>query len=253
MEEEDAVTMMLEAGDGDWTNVMNGIGFIYKHSLHKQAWPPVASAPSFEHDTTFQVFEDCDSGSEDLPSLTSASDNCDNDDHDDVGDASLSDYLASGAIWMDEADEDIIRISDPLSPCCMFACTSRGRQCLMDLMWTVRDSWPENPAWLEPPPGIVTQEETHLGLPPALECETPVQLRHAAKKARRRKMTSHWCNPLPWCQHDHHNAPMMPPMSAGEGELLGNPDDEVMDWDASASMSALLTSKPGLRWLLLAV
>ena len=75
-------------------------------------------------------------------------------------------------------------------------------------------------------------------------------------------MTSHCCNPLPGCQHDHHNAPgLCRSLGPGlrqadnflEGELLGNPDDEVMDWDASASMSALLTSKPGLRWLLLAV
>ena len=236
-EEEDVVNMML------------------------QAVP--ASAPSrFEHDTTFRVLEDGDSssedgdsGSEDLRSLAPPSENGDEDDRADVGDASLSDYLASGAIWMDEADEDMIRASDPSSPCCMFTCTSRGRQCLSDLLWTIRDSWPENPAWLQPLPGIATQEETHSSPPPALECEPPpasecetlVQSRHSAKKAKRRMRFSVQTTTTT-CQHDHCSAPglcrsLVPGLRQADDTLEGELRDEVMEWDASASLQVLLSSK----------
>ena len=75
-------------------------------------------------------------------------------------------------MWLEEADEDMIRLSDPSSPCCRYTCSSRGRQCFMDLMWTMRDSWPQNPGWLEPPPGMSTQEVTLPSPPEAAEAKT---------------------------------------------------------------------------------
>ena len=119
-----------------------------------------------ESATTFQALEGPDSESEDEHLCDPAStfqvlDDVDSDEDQRV-DASCSDKDGGLAMWLEEADEDMIRLSDPSSPCCRYTCSSRGRQCFMDLMWTMRDSWPQNPGWLKPPPGMSTQEKTQL-------------------------------------------------------------------------------------------
>ena len=108
------------------------------------------------------MFEDPDSDSECTHPLVSSSDSDDDKECDNGGggDESSSDKEQNGAIWLDEADEDMIRMSDPSAPCCAFACSSRGRQCLMDIMRSIKDSLAQRDEQLEPPPGDWTQEET---------------------------------------------------------------------------------------------
>ena len=83
VEEEDAVTMCVESDDGPWEEVVKGSRYPHmaEHIL------------TLEHDATFQVFEDPDSG---------------DDEQDD-------------AVWLDDADEDLIRSSDTLLQCCLLA------------------------------------------------------------------------------------------------------------------------------------
>ena len=125
VEEEDAVTMCVESDDGPWEEVVKGNRYPHmaEHIL------------TLEHDTTFQVFEDpdtelegilngLDSESDGPDALISSSDSGDEqqlpnvEEHDD-------------AVWLDDIDEDLMKSSDPLSPCCLLACTSRGRNCVM--------------------------------------------------------------------------------------------------------------------------
>ena len=185
VEEENAVTMSMEVDDGPWEEVLEG-----------NRYPHMAEHMTrFEHDTTFQVFEDDSDLEEILDGLDSKSD--------DAGDEEQGD-----AVWLDDADEDLMRSSNPLSPCCLLACTSRGRHCLMDMLSNITVD--------------LEQEEEKPEPPPSVACTPP----RASKKHRRRFKPM--CS---GCECDEHALESEEaPECAKDTESPENLNDEVVEW-----------------------
>ena len=143
------MTMCVESDDGPWEEVVKGNRYPHmaEHIL------------MLEHDTTFQVFEDPDSELEGiLNGLDSESDGPDalisSSDSGDDEQQLPKEEEHDDAVWLDDVDEDLMKSSDPLSPCCLLACTPRGRNCLMAMLFDMNYDREQEEEQPEPPPAV---------------------------------------------------------------------------------------------------
>ena len=141
-----------------------------------------------EHDSTFQVLEDPDS-----------------DDDEQVEDA----------VWLDDPDKDLMKSSDPLSPCCLLTCTSRGRSCLVTMVQSMNDDQ--------------KQREDHLEPPPAAVYATPCSARRIWRR------TKPHCNGYSPCLDEcgrHAQEPKAPmsPLNTNDAESPEDVNEEVIEW-----------------------
>ena len=180
-----------------------------------EPWLSALMSPPGETPATFQVFEDMDN-SDDQQQVPD-----DEEQEQQVPD----DEEQGNAVWLDDVVEDLMRSSDPWSPCCLLACSSRGRQCFMAMMSNMS--------------GDREQEEEQPEPPPAVACTPP---RAGRGMWRRSKLQ---CDEHGLCcgKHEERNtepgtllpSPDKPlsPMNAEDAESAENANDEVMEWNKS--------------------